>query len=42
MSFRKDYFDYAESIDYTNSDYTNGFDFTEESSDQINNLFVEV
>jgi glucan 1,3-beta-glucosidase len=41
MSFRKDYFDYAESIDYTNSDYTNGFDFAEQTSEEIKNHFVE-
>lgn len=42
MSFRKDYFDYAESIDYANADYTNGFDFTEKSPKEIKNLFLEV
>ena len=42
MSFRKDYFEYTSSIDYTNSDYTNGFDFTEKTSVEIKNLFFEV
>ena len=42
MSFRKDYFDYAESIDYANSEYTNGFDFIDKSSDEIKSLFHKV
>ena len=42
MSFRKDYFDYADAIDYSNSKYTNGFDFTEKSTEDINKLFIEV
>lgn len=42
MSFRKDYYDYAESIDYANSNYSNGFDFTEKSPKEIKNLFLEV
>jgi len=42
MSFRKDYFDYAESIDYSNSDFTNGFDFTKKSDEEVQNLFIEV
>ena len=42
MSFRKDYFDYAESIDYANSEYTNGFDFNDKSSVEIENLFHKV
>ncbi|MDI1317845.1 glycosyl hydrolase family 17 protein [Flavobacterium sp.] len=42
MSFRKDYFEYTNSIDYTNSDYTNGYDFTEKTSVEVQNLFVEI
>ena len=42
MSFRKDYFEYTNSIDYTNSDYSNRFDFTEKTSVEIQNLFVEI
>ncbi len=42
MSFRKDYFEHAESIDYANSDYTNGFDFTETSAIDIKSQFNAV
>lgn len=42
MSFRKDYFNYAESIDYNNSDYTNGVDFDKKSENEIKALFNEV
>jgi len=42
MSFRKDYFDYSDLTDYSQSEYTNGYDFTEKSTDDINKLFVEV
>lgn len=42
MSFRKDYFYYSDLTDYSQSEYTNGCDFTEKSSDDINKLFVEV
>lgn len=42
MSFRNDYFKYAESIDYANSDYTNGFDFVAKSPVEIKSLFHEV
>lgn len=42
MSFRRDYFDYAESIDYANSEYTNGFDFINKSSDEIKSLFHKI
>jgi exo-beta-1,3-glucanase (GH17 family) len=42
MSLRKDYFDYSDLTDYSQSEYTNGCDFTEKSSDDINKLFVEV
>ena len=42
MSFRNDYFKYAESIDYAHSDYTNGFDFTEKSAIEIKNKFDAV
>lgn len=42
MSFRTDYYKYAESIDYANSDYTNGFDFIEKSPAEIKNLFHKV
>lgn len=42
MSFRNDYYKYAESIDYATTDYTNGFDFTDKSEKDINKLFVEL
>ena len=42
MSFRNDYYKHAESIDYTNTNYTNGYDFTEKSEKEINKLFVEI
>ncbi len=42
MSFRKDYLDYADSSDYNNPNYTNGFDFTEKSTKDITTIFSEV
>lgn len=42
MSYRKDYHKYAESIDYANSDYTNGFDFEKKSEKEIKTLFHEL
>ena len=42
MSFRKDYFEHAESFDYAHSDYTNGIDFTEKSAVEIKNKFDSV
>jgi exo-beta-1,3-glucanase (GH17 family) len=42
MSFRNDYFKYAESIDYASSDYKNGFDFAEKTTVEIKSLFQEV
>lgn len=39
MSFRKDYFDHAEAIDYTQSDYSSGIDFTEHSTVEIKSQF---
>jgi exo-beta-1,3-glucanase (GH17 family) len=42
MSFRKDYFEHSESIDYNNSDFTNGFNFAEHSEAEIKSQFHEV
>jgi exo-beta-1,3-glucanase (GH17 family) len=42
MSFRKDYFEHSKSIDYNNSDFTNGFDFAEHSEAEIKSQFHEV
>ncbi len=42
MSFRTDYYKYAESIDYTNSDFSNGFHFEEKSEKEIKSLFHEI
>jgi exo-beta-1,3-glucanase (GH17 family) len=42
MSFRNDYFKYAESIDYASSDYKNGFDCAEKTTVEIKSLFQEV
>lgn len=42
MSFRKDYFEHLEAIDYKTSDYTNGFDFTQKSETEIRSQFHEV
>lgn len=42
MSFRKDYFDYSENVDYSNPDYGVGLDFTEKTSDEIQSLFKDV
>jgi glucan 1,3-beta-glucosidase len=42
MSFRKDYIDYLETVDYTNPDYGVGVDFSEKTDEEIKNLFKEV
>jgi glucan 1,3-beta-glucosidase len=42
MSFRKDYIDYIENVDYNNPDYGVGMDFSEKSVEEIKNLFNEV
>ena len=42
MSFRKENTPHLSSFDVTTSDYTNGFDFTEKSTEDINKLFNEV
>ena len=42
MSFRKDYLDFADETDYTNSEYSNGFDFTEKSVVEVTHLFNTV
>lgn len=39
MSFRKDYFDYSENVDYTNPDYGIGIDFSEKTDEEIQSLF---
>jgi exo-beta-1,3-glucanase (GH17 family) len=39
MSYRKDYIEYQENIDYSNPDYGTGQDFTEKSEKEIQNLF---
>jgi exo-beta-1,3-glucanase (GH17 family) len=42
MSFRKDYLDHADSQDYSNPAYTNGYDFTSKSETDINTLFHSI
>ena len=42
MSVRKDYIDYASSLDYANLDYTNGYDFNQKSPQEIKSLFFEL
>jgi len=42
MSFRTDYYKYADSIDYANSDYSNGYNFEEKSATEIKSLFHEL
>lgn len=42
MSFRRDYFEHSEAIDYSTSDYTNGFDFAAHSEEEIKSQFHEV
>lgn len=39
MSFRKDYIDYSENVDYTNPDYGIGIDFSEKTDEEIQSLF---
>ena len=39
MSFRKDYFEHSEHVDYSNPEYGSGLDFTEKTSKNIQNLF---
>lgn len=41
MSFRKDYLDYSEEVDYTNPDYGVGLDFSDKTEEEIKNLFKE-
>ncbi len=42
MSFRKDYLDYATAIDHTDSNYTNGYDFSEKTPKAIATLFTTI
>lgn len=42
MSFRKDYIDYVDTVDYSNPDYAKGVDFKEKTSLEIKNLFKEL
>ncbi|WP_438965193.1 glycosyl hydrolase family 17 protein [Flavobacterium sp.] len=42
MSFRKDYIDYLDTVDYSNPDFGIGLDFTEKTSDEIEILFSDV
>jgi glucan 1,3-beta-glucosidase len=42
MSFRKDYIDYSENVDYSNPDYGVGMDFSKKSEVEIKNLFNEI
>jgi glucan 1,3-beta-glucosidase len=42
MSFRKDYIDYLDTVDYSNPDFGIGLDFTEKTSDEIETLFSNV
>ena len=42
MSFRKDYLDHADSQDYSNPAYTNGYDFTSKSETDITTLFNSI
>ncbi len=42
MSFRKDYIDYKETVDYSNPDFGNGLDFSGKSETEIQNLFSEI
>jgi glucan 1,3-beta-glucosidase len=41
MSFRKDYLDYSEEVDYSNPDYGIGLDFSDKTEEEIQNLFKE-
>lgn len=42
MSFRKDYIDYLDTVDYSNPDFGIGLDFTEITSEEIETLFSDV
>ncbi|WP_432670221.1 glycosyl hydrolase family 17 protein [Flavobacterium sp. SM2513] len=42
MSFRKDYFEHSERVDYSNPEYGTGLDFTEKTSKNIQNLFKDI
>ena len=42
MSFRKDYFEHSEHVDYSNPEYGTGLDFTEKTSKNIQNLFKDI
>lgn len=42
MSFRKDYIDYLDTVDYSNPDFGIGLDFTEKTSEEIKSLFSVV
>lgn len=42
MSVRKDYYDYTESVDYSNPDYSSGMDFSEKSEKEVLTLFNDV
>jgi len=42
MSFRTDYILHAQNFDATNVDFTNGFDFTTQSPEDIRALFSKV
>lgn len=42
MSFRKDYIDYLDTVDYSNPDFGIGLDFTEKTSEEIESLFSDV
>jgi exo-beta-1,3-glucanase (GH17 family) len=42
MSFRKDYIDYLENVDYTNPDYGVGMDFSGKTEEEIRSLYNEV
>lgn len=42
MSFRKDYFEHSENVDYSNPDYGVGMDFSEKSDDEIKTLYNKV
>ena len=42
MAYYKDYFNHDNPIDYTNLDYTNGYDFTENTVDEVDNLYKKV
>lgn len=42
MSVRKDYYDYTESVDYINPEYSSGIDFGQKSENEIITLFNDV